>query len=473
MKIPKIREKGEHVLILQRRLNELGAEPKLTEDGVFGKLTKAAVSAFQKSKGLRGSGVIGPKTMTFLGLVTDEELGKGGGQTISSGRDADEGTREWYRRMFYLCKIDPGFRKAVERDAQLILSSKERYERVGNHLRLPWWLIGAIHLLEGSCDFDRVLHNGQRIIGTGLKTSIVPKGRGPFATWEDAAVDALTGRFTKIDKDPEIGNLLFYVERYNGTGYISGAGMTETSPYLWARTNVNDGYGKYVYDGKFDPSQSANRQSGFCAILKVFEEGGVKIKYGEFDKSPVKQKPATDITRDLIADELCAAVQADVDAKLRETGGKNRGRRIDEFNLRAKSYLGAPYCASGLWVAIDDVCKKYGLSNPVPPTASSQNFRRPSFVPSRYLKSNGGERGDFGVLQSRNRPGFGHLTLLRAPQMGKEFLTLEYNTSPRGSRDGDGAYALKRNTVDGSVLNNYKNFVCFTDIPQWVVDHNS
>ena len=59
-------DRGPDVLALQRRLNVLGAEVK--EDGEFGTGTRAAVMAFQGSKGLRPDGVVGSQTRAALGL---------------------------------------------------------------------------------------------------------------------------------------------------------------------------------------------------------------------------------------------------------------------------------------------------------------------------------------------------------------------------------------------------------------------
>jgi len=62
-----IGDRGPEVLAVQRRLNEMGAGLML--DGVFGTGTRAAVTAFQGAHGLRPDGVIGPATLTALGLT--------------------------------------------------------------------------------------------------------------------------------------------------------------------------------------------------------------------------------------------------------------------------------------------------------------------------------------------------------------------------------------------------------------------
>lgn len=54
--------------IIQKKLNELGANPQLVPDGKFGPKTKAAVLAFQKSKGLKADGIVGPITLKAMGL---------------------------------------------------------------------------------------------------------------------------------------------------------------------------------------------------------------------------------------------------------------------------------------------------------------------------------------------------------------------------------------------------------------------
>jgi len=63
---PMFGDKGDDVLKLQTALNNNGAALKL--DGDFGSKTREAVSVFQKSKGSVGSGIIGPKTLEWLGL---------------------------------------------------------------------------------------------------------------------------------------------------------------------------------------------------------------------------------------------------------------------------------------------------------------------------------------------------------------------------------------------------------------------
>ena len=57
---------GPSIRQVQERLNELGANPRLTTDGIFGALTESAVMAFQRTSGLPADGVVGPNTWNAL-----------------------------------------------------------------------------------------------------------------------------------------------------------------------------------------------------------------------------------------------------------------------------------------------------------------------------------------------------------------------------------------------------------------------
>src|SRR5437879_8029587 len=63
MPILKLGSSGSDVKNLQQKLKDLGFDPKGV-DGNFGPGTKAAVIAFQKSKGLHADGIAGPQTLS-------------------------------------------------------------------------------------------------------------------------------------------------------------------------------------------------------------------------------------------------------------------------------------------------------------------------------------------------------------------------------------------------------------------------
>jgi lysozyme family protein len=123
-----------------------------------------------------------------------------------------------------------------------------RYENVFSKTGVPARVIACLHFKESSLDFDRCLHNGDRVIGNGKKTWQVPKGRGPFATWEEAAIDALTMKKHIFPENWSTLNTLIFCQKYNGMGH-QNKGL-EYSPYIWAYTSHHDETGNYVADGK-------------------------------------------------------------------------------------------------------------------------------------------------------------------------------------------------------------------------------
>lgn len=176
-------------------------------------------------------------------------------------------TRNGYGKLWREAALAPSRKAAAEKVARRILLNRGRYEAVAAKIGHPdiWPLIAAIHDREAGGSFAGVLHNGERIIGTGRKTRFVPAGRGPFSSWESAAVDALTmpaHAWHKIDAWP-IERWLYEAEKFNGWGYW----RKTRSPYVWAGTDLQQ-RGKYVRDGVYDPNHW-DTQLGVAAVLKA------------------------------------------------------------------------------------------------------------------------------------------------------------------------------------------------------------
>ncbi len=203
---------------------------------------------------------------------------------ISSGHDFDEGSLPWYERMFKACEVLPGKELLLKNSLSLIARGLSQYRAVSERLVAEdvenfAWILGAIHFKEATCDFDRVLHNGENIVGKNLRTTLAPKGRGPFKTWSDAAFDAIRYKCplwsNLLYGAKEIGSVLYAIECYNGRGYVTGTGKSVVSPYLWACSNISSGPGKYVADGHFDPTASTDKSVGAALILKDLSEAGL------------------------------------------------------------------------------------------------------------------------------------------------------------------------------------------------------
>jgi len=144
-------------------------------------------------------------------------------------------------------------------------SRKDRYQNIGERTGVPWFAIAVIHEREAGSDnnFSANIANGEP---WNRETRLVPRGRGPFRSFEDAAYDALVlcPPFAAKNKDWSSGGTLALLERYNGLGY---ANRGLPSPYIWSGTDQYE-KGKYVSDGHFDPSV-VDKQLGCAGILKA------------------------------------------------------------------------------------------------------------------------------------------------------------------------------------------------------------
>lgn len=146
--------------------------------------------------------------------------------------------------------------------ARRLVAAKTHYQAVERVTRVPWFVIAVIHERESSQSWSGSLAQGD----PWDKISIhVPAGRGPFKSWEEAAIDALVNcaPYAARWKDWSAGGALTLLEQYNGLGYaVRGL----PSAYVWAGT---DQYtkGKFTSDGRFDPNK-VDTQLG-CACLLI------------------------------------------------------------------------------------------------------------------------------------------------------------------------------------------------------------
>lgn len=257
------------IMKLQSGLNTFGAG--LRVDGEWGPKTEAALSEFEIS-------------LTFNKRFEAPLPGPISPLTPIGGQDYDEGTTPWYRRAWAQCEIREGYEQKTHAAMRLVLAGTERYtevaKRIGARNTFNFArILGVIHFKEASCDFMGVLHNGQKIVGTQKKTTIVPIGRGPFSTWENSAVDAIVTDRKRWDPllqgSTDIGAILRAIERFNGLGYISGKGKADTSPYLWGCSTINDGTGRYTRDGVYDPKAQNDSSPGAALLLKQFARSGL------------------------------------------------------------------------------------------------------------------------------------------------------------------------------------------------------
>lgn len=173
-----------------------------------------------------------------------------------------------YKLLWDTCEVHAGKLKELNYLAIIINNNKVRYKLVANEVKIPWEVIGIIHMMECSCDFTSHIHNGDSL---AARTVRVPFGRPktgmPPYVWEESAVDAFKDRH--IEEDTPEARLYFF-EAYNGFGYRKNkeaVAAKALSPYLWNYTNHGT-CGKFVKDGKFDITVKS-RQAGCVALMRV------------------------------------------------------------------------------------------------------------------------------------------------------------------------------------------------------------
>lgn len=145
--------------------------------------------------------------------------------------------------------------------AKRLVAAKARYEAVSAKTGIPWPFIAVTHQRESSQNWSRSLAQGDP---WNQVSTHVPKGRGPFKSWEDAAYDALVNcaPYASRNKDWGIAGLLTKLEEYNGLGYVA-KGIP--SPYIWSGTDQYRS-GKYIADHVFDAS-AVDKQLGCAGLI--------------------------------------------------------------------------------------------------------------------------------------------------------------------------------------------------------------
>jgi lysozyme family protein len=171
--------------------------------------------------------------------------------------------KEVNARRWAAMHVNPAAIPALDRVAAQLVApvAMAHYQAVSASTKVPWWVIAVIHERESSQNWKDSLAQGDP---WNRVSTHVPRGRGPFTSWEQAAVDALENAapYAARNTDWSAGGTLTLLEEYNGLGYAK-RGMP--SPYVWASTNQYV-KGKYVADGRFDPN-AVDRQQGCAALL--------------------------------------------------------------------------------------------------------------------------------------------------------------------------------------------------------------
>lgn len=197
-----------------------------------------------------------------------------------------EALKEKYSRLWDTMEVRPEWHGRCAAAARQIMAGKSRYETVSGQTGVPWFVVGLIHSLECGLNWRGALCNGDPI---HKKTVNVPRGMGPWSTWEDAAVWAL--RYDRLDKvtDWSAARAAYSLEGFNGWGYAM-RGLS--SPYLWSGSNQYT-RGKYVSDGVWD-GNAVSQQAGAMCILKCMMEIDSTITFEDELKTAAVEFPKAD-----------------------------------------------------------------------------------------------------------------------------------------------------------------------------------
>ena len=152
-------------------------------------------------------------------------------------------------------KIRPAKEHNIDHDpdvaAEVIVRNKDAYQHCESLCHgIPWWWFGPTHYREASLDFSKYLGNGQSL---RMRTTIVPKNRGPFDSFWSGVADAMKLQGFIGASDWSLARSCYRWEGYNGFGYEGKC----APPYLYAGS---DQYGPpeapggfYVGDHDFRP----------------------------------------------------------------------------------------------------------------------------------------------------------------------------------------------------------------------------
>jgi lysozyme family protein len=191
--------------------------------------------------------------------------------------------RESYARNWANLSIRPNREAEADKAAERVFAGKTRYLDVQRRTGVPWWFVGLCHLRESDLRFDRQLGQGDPL---DRVSTHVPKGMGPYKTFEDSAVAALKLEGFVNAGDWGVERTSYRFEGFNGYGY-HGKGVP--SPYLYGGSTIYTA-GKYVADHQFDQN-FRDPQLGVLVVLKKLMELDPTI---HFDGTVATEAPEPD-----------------------------------------------------------------------------------------------------------------------------------------------------------------------------------
>ena len=208
-----------------------------------------------------------------------------------------ESLKSEYERNWANLQIRPARLGEANATARKAISGKATYQQVERLTGVPWYFVALCHYRESNFDFDTYLGNGETL---KRATCLVPKGRGPFASFVDGAVDALRIQHFVGTQDWCIARTLYRLECFNGLGYHAKG---VNSPYLYGGSTLYGPTeargGKFVADHVFDPNH-VDTQLGTAVILHAMLSQDSSITIDDSPPITNRSEPDEDVASSVL-----------------------------------------------------------------------------------------------------------------------------------------------------------------------------
>lgn len=208
-----------------------------------------------------------------------------------------ESLKSGYERNWANLQIRPARLGEANATGRKAINGKATYQQVERLTGVPWYFVALCHYRESNFDFDTYLGNGESLKRV---TCLVPKGRGPFASFVDGAVDALRIQHFVGTQDWCIARTLYRLECFNGLGYHAKG---VNSPYLYGGSTLygpaEAKAGKFVADHVFDPSH-VDSQLGTAVILHAMMSQDSSITIDDSPPITSRCEPDEDVASSVL-----------------------------------------------------------------------------------------------------------------------------------------------------------------------------
>lgn len=163
-----------------------------------------------------------------------------------------------YQTDWSTARVKPSRQREALETGERLLKDLSTYKAAEALFGVPALWLMATNERESSGNLHTYLGNGDPL---NERTRDVPRGRGPFSSWQAGAKDALTLDGIVLVKTWNPARACYEWELWNGWGYRAHG---VRSPYLVGGTTLQQP-GKYIRDGVWDP-HAEDTQLGCVAV---------------------------------------------------------------------------------------------------------------------------------------------------------------------------------------------------------------